>query len=751
MTEPFSRRGGLPARAFLVFSFFLSVLGSSASIAFGGGDKAANHVDPFIGTANSGNTFPGALRPWGMVSVSPHTDLSAPSGYVHGRPWFYGLGHVHLSGTGCPDLGSIILTAVRGEVTTDPQEYKCRLADEKAEPGYWAGTLVGPALRAEATATIRSGITRFTAQADTGFAILIDAGRSLSLLGGGSVRWISDRDLEGYSIGGGFCGKTNRHVIYFVAQLSREPSSKGVWKNSVVSRDTAALLPDSSIGAWARYELKRDSSLEVRIGISYVSIDNARRNLRAETSGRTFAQAREACFTVWNNELSRIRVWGGTPDDQAKFYTALYHSLIHPGVITDANGDYPLFGKKGTGNYAQGERYSVFSLWDTYRTLHPLLALVYPERQSAMVRTMIDMYKESGSLPNWELAGNETRVMVGDGAVPVIADTYLKGIRDFDTVAAYEAMRKSGAVTGPESESSRPGYEEYVRYGYIPCDRDTSRKAWVWGPVSTTLEYCFADWTFSRVAAATGRKKDAEVFAKRALWYKNLFDKTTGFIRPRRAGGAWLSPFDPLQTEGSGNWAGSGGPGYVEGNAWQYSWFVPHDIEGLAKLYGGKERLAEKLEECFAGGRFTMNNEPDIAYPYLFTYLHGHEARTSDLVRQIMAKDFGTGPAGLPGNDDAGTLSAWYVFSALGLYPACPGSNEYRLGAPLFDQSAILLNRKYYPATMITIKRQDSAGSTAAQQETRWNGKPVKGFAVDHAALVAGGELVFAVRRVSPP
>jgi predicted alpha-1,2-mannosidase len=732
----------------LVRAALLTIVVSTFSPSIGdSGLKPTSYVNPFIGTANSGNTFPGAVRPWGMVSVSPHTDLSAPSGYVDGRPWFFGLGQVHLSGTGCPDLGSIIITATSVKSSTDPNRYRCRLENQTATPGYWAGTLVEPSIRAEATATVRSGIIRLTPQSRGGFVVLVDAGRNLARVGGGSVHWKSDRELEGFNIGGGFCGEANRNIVYFAAVLSRSPSDKGIWRDTLVSRKASATADQSSIGAWAQFEGENSDPLEIRIGISYVSVRNARANLNAETAHLSFEEIASEASLDWDRQLSRVRVSGGTNDELTEFYTALYHSLIHPNVISDVNGEYPLFGRHGTGKNTTRDHYTVFSLWDTYRTLHPLLSLFYPERQSAIVNTMLDMYRESGWLPKWELAGTETHLMVGDGAIIVLADTYLKGVRGFDTTLAFQAMRKPGVVLTPDAQPSRPGYSDYLRLGYIPIDQDTSRPWWVWGPVSTTLEYCLADWAFSQMAEALGHHDEAVEFLRRSCSYRNLEDPTTQFLRPRDSHGRWLSPFDPLQTEGAGSWTGSGGPGYVEGNAWQYNWFVPHDVRGHAKAFGSIDHCAERLEQFFASGQFTMNNEPDIAYPYLFTYFPGREYRAGEIVRRIMDRDFDCDASGLPGNDDAGTISAWFVFSALGLYPACPASAEYRLGYPLFEHVEILLDPEGDNSRRIRIDRRGSRDTDARVQEISWNGKRLPGYQIRHAELNQGGNLLFTLSR----
>lgn len=700
------------------------------------------YVDPFIGTAHSGNTFPGAVLPWGMVSVSPHTALGSPSGYLHDQESFYGFGHVHLSGTGCSDLGSIIITASRGPVQTKPESYRCTLRDQSAVPGFYTALLKEPGVMAEATATLRCGITRFTARTGGDVNILVDAGRSLNLQGGGAVTFRSASEVEGYNVSGGFCGEANRQTVFFSAEVDRQPDGHGVWINANVDERSTASAPDSSIGAWLRYRLHAGEAVMIKVGVSYVSVENARKNRGEEVPAWDFDKAKWGARAAWQRELKKIRVETDVQADMVKFYTALYHMLIHPNIINDVNGDYPLMGRKGTGHYDSRDRYTVFSLWDTYRTLHPFLTLVYPERQSAIVRTMIDMYRESGWLPKWELAANETFMMVGDPAVPVVADTWLKGITDIDTQAAYEACRKPATTPGPESDPIRPGYHDDLTYGYIPFEQDTTRTWWTWGPASTTLEYCLSDWAIAQMAHRLGKNADVEEFSRRASFYKNLFDTTSQFIRPRLRDGSWLTPFDPLSTEGSGSWSGSGGPGYVEGNAWQYTWFVPHGVDGLTRMFGGGKSLADKLAECFRIGQFTINNEPDIAYPYLFTYVAGEETRTGVLVREIMNRQFGTGASGLPGNDDAGAISAWFAFSALGFYPACPASAEYRLGSPLFKRSVIALNPLYYPGGEFVIS-VDGRADQGGKASVVLNEASHSAVSIEHKEIVAGGNLRF--------
>jgi predicted alpha-1,2-mannosidase len=591
-------------------------------------------------------------------------------------------------------------------------------------------------------------MTRFTPISDGAITILLDAGRSLGSRRGGAVQFISDSEVEGYNLGGGFCGEDNQHMVYFVARFSNPAEEVGTWTSNHWSADPSASADGESVGAWLRFPASMDSTISVKVGISYVSIANARLNLEAEMSDWDFRKLHTEARADWERELSRVCVEGGTEDDKTIFYSALYHMLIHPNIISDVNGEYPLMGRTGTGKVESRQRYSIFSLWDTYRTLHPFLALAYPGRQSEMVQTMLDMYLEWGWLPKWELAGNETYMMVGDPSTIVIADTWLRGIRDFDEDLAFKAMLKPIKQTARDSAPPiRAGYHQYLQYRYIPVDQDTTLPWWVWGPVSTTLEYCLADWTLSRVAKQLGKPWISNMLRKRSRYYRNMFDDQTMFLRPRLSNGRWLPDFDPLETEGSGYWAGSGGPGYVEGSAWNYTWFVPHDVEGLINLFSGAEPFSEKLLECFTNGQFTINNEPDIAYPYLFTYIPGKESQTRRLVRMIMNESFGTGADGLPGNDDAGTISGWYVFSALGFYPACPGADDYRLGLPRFKEAVIQLDESYYPGDTFTVETQGNPQDVNGLESILLNGKPLGSYRLEYWDVVSGGILTFIYRE----
>ncbi|MCF7802652.1 MAG: GH92 family glycosyl hydrolase [Candidatus Marinimicrobia bacterium] len=707
------------------------------------GDRLTSYINPFIGTAGGGNTFPGAVRPWGLVSISPHTDPGAPSGYIYGEPWFYGLGHAHLSGTGCADLGSIILTAGRGNISPFPDQYRTKYDNEIAAPGYYAVDLPEHMISLESSASLRVGLTRITSHKEGQFHIILDAGRSLGGVEGGEVSVVSANEIEGYNISGGFCGEDNRQKVFFVARFNRSASKVGTWAGGELSNEKLSISEEMPVGAWMRFSGSAETPLLVKVGISYVSIENARENLREEMPGWDFESVRSQASDHWQEVLSKIRI-KASKGEKTKFYTALYHALIHPNIISDVNGEYPEMGHHDVGRNTERPRYSVLSLWDTYRTLHPFLTLVYPQRQEEIIQSMLDMYLESGYLPKWELVSNETYMMVGDPAPIVIADSYIKGVRGFDDSLAFEAMLKPAQLeAGQDAPPIRAGYHELLEYGYIPFDQDTSEDWWVWGPVSTSLEYNLSDFAISQMAQTLGRTSIAQEFSDRAKLYRNLFDKQSLFMRPRKADSTWLDPFDPLATEGSGYWEGSGGPGYVEGNAWQYTWFVQHDVPGLIDLFGGEKPFSEKLSSCFDEGHFTINNEPDIAYPYLFRYVPEQAGSTPALIREIMETSFGTGPDGLPGNDDAGTISAWYLFSSLGFYPVELATSEYVLGEPQVRKAVVTLDEQYYSGDSLIIERVKNEGKPGI----KWNDKTLDTYRIDHSRLTSGGKLGFKIHE----
>jgi len=704
----------------------------------------ANQVDPFIGTAGEGNTYPGAVAPWGMVSVSPHNHYStplayyrnepvAPAGYLAGASQIYGFGHTQLSGVGCPDLGAPLLAIARGALMVKPDGYRSHHDREVAWPGYYGVRLTDHEAEVEATASARVGVTRIRFVGSRPGHVLIDLGKNLSWIGGqGMVFARSSSEVEGWAETGFFCGQPNRQRIYFAARLSIAASRFGAWRGR--QPGAAAGAQGGEVGAYFTFE--GGSEVEVHLAISHTSVAGARRNLAASGSvSRGFEEVRRRTFQDWERELGRIAVSGGTAAQRTIFYTALYHALIHPGLLSDADGEVPLMGG-GVGTAAGPAAFTTFSLWDTYRSVHPLLTLIYPRQQALMLRDLAAMTRKSGRPPKWELLRSEVNMMVGDPLLPVLADGLAKGLPVSDLAGLYPLLRQAAMDTSA-SAAHRPGNASYLKLGYIPMEEAKA----VWGPVSTTLEYAYADWALSRLARAVGATGDALLLEARARNYRNLFDGSTGLLRPRNRDGSWLKPFNPDATEGSRTQKRAGGPGYVEGTAYQYAFFVPHDPAGLAQLLGGASQYVARLQKVFDTGRFTLWNEPDLAYPYLFTHFPGQAWRTQREVARARDRGFTSGRAGLPGNDDAGTLSAWYVFSALGFYPDCPGRARYSLGTPLFDRAAISLDSAYHAGRAFVIQATRGGAGEQYIRRARLDGKPLSGAALSHGQITAGGTL----------
>jgi predicted alpha-1,2-mannosidase len=712
-----------------------------------------------IGTTSGGNTHPGAVRPFGMVSLNPHNDCNAPNGYFFGRPYIYGFGHVHMSGVGCPDLGNVVIMPGKGAIKTNPEGYKSAYRNEVAYPGYYKVDLIDDDVKAEMTTTLRSGISKYTFNKGSDSSnILIDLSQGIfpKLVSNppkeGHLKIINDNEIEGYNYSGDFCHGKSFQAVYFVARFSKKASTYGFWKDSIVSAFKAgdtfktAEVDGKSFGAFFSYKTKPGEEIYIKVGISYVSTENARLNLDTEQAGWDFQKIKTESSQEWEHALSKIEVTGGTEKQKTIFYTGLYHMLFHPNVFSDVNGDYqamrpyPSHALNGIKKSAF-TRYTVFSLWDTYRNVHPFFSLVYPSRQLDMVKTLIEMGAESGRLPKWELAGGETFTMVGDPALPVIADTYIKGIKNFDTGKAFRVMQKNADTTEDSKPTIRPGLRSYLHYGYIP-QNDT--REWLWGPVSTTLEYNFADWSLAQFAQAIGQPKAHDAYLKRSLFYKNYYDSVTGFLRPKNKDGSFFSPFKPDTLQGTDlKFKGAGGAGFVEGNAWHYQFFVPHDIDGLKVLMGGDKQFVSKLQNSFDRNKYVLCNEPDMAYPFLFDYVAGEGWRTQREVSKQLETHFGTGPDGLPGNDDCGTLSGFYVFAAMGFYPACPASEIYQVCSPVFDKITIHLDTDFYKGSKFVIQLKNNTQKNRYIQSVALNGLPYNKQFIDHKDIVNGGLLEF--------
>ncbi len=725
------------------------------------GTPLTENVRLFVGTSNFGTTNPGAVCPNGMMSVTPFNVMGSDintwdkdsrwwsTPYSSDNKFFTGFSHVNLSGVGCPEVGLALTMPTTGDVQPDYHIYGSEYTDEKAAPGYYGCTLIKYGIRAEVSATTRSSVERYTFPAGRS-NILVNLGQGLTNESGGWLRKVGTTEIEGMRLAGTFCYNPQAvFPVYFAVRISKEPAKSGFWKKQPVMKGVEAeWTPDNGkykiyekygreiagddIGYWFSFETSEGESVVLQMGVSFVSCENAWENLNAEQEESSFDDIRTEAEASWENALSRIKVEGGTQKDREVFYTALYHTLIHPNILNDVNGEYPLMENDGVGRVEDGhDRYTVFSLWDTYRNVHQLMTLVYPEKQVDMVRSMIDIYKEWGWMPKWELFGRETFTMEGDPAIPVITDTWLKGIRDFDIAAAYEAFVKSASTEGAKN-LMRPDVDPYISKGYVPVGMYAADASGD-NSVSHALEYYVADNALSLLAADLGKPEDAELFRRRSLGYMNYYCRDFGTLRPLMKDSSFLTPFDPKQGENFEN-----AVGFHEGSAWNYTFYVPHDVLGLAKLMGGRKAFVSKLQMVFDEGLYDPANEPDIAYPYLFSYFRGEEWRTHKTVSQLLDKHYTTRPDGIPGNDDTGTMSAWAVFSMMGFYPDCPGDPSYTLTVPRFDRIEITLDPALCGGKdkLVIVNTAGEKASSAIL-----GGKRLKSWRVAHKDLVKAGTM----------
>lgn len=718
-----------------VLFYFLIFLNISFADEF---STLGKSVNTFIGTDGEGNTFPGALRPWGMVSVNPHTNYTSPIGFIMGEPaapsgyhfgekTIKGFGQTHLSGVGCPDLGAPVVW-----IKTGKRNFKIagsKYSNEQAWPGYYSVKLDDFETLAEVSATKRVGVHRFTFPKGKLAHIFISASNNLSWAPDeGFVEFKSELELVGWSNTGKFCNQNNTRRVFFAARINKHPTQYGTFEGNG-GESTTELTREGKAGAFWTFE--NEGSIELFVGISYTSMENAKANLDAEISDKDFDKLKSEAEQDWEKTLGRIKIKGGSAKEKTIFYTSLYRTLIHPNVVNDVSGDYPLFGRQGIGNNKFYERYGVFSMWDTYRNVHSLLSLVYPEKQQAMLLTLEDMAKEAGQAPQWELIGNEVNMMVGDPALSIFAEGVAKGFYFKNLDELYNILYKG--ATEDSNEGRRPGNLSYKTLGYIP-----HKTSGVWGAVSTTLEYSYHDWSLAQIADHLGKEEDKKNLLGQANGWKKLFDKETYTLRPKDKKGRWLRSFNPKAIKGE-NILKAGGPGYVEGSAYQYSYMVPHGIKDLISLHRGEKEFQKHLVEIFKNGEFTLWNEPDMAYPYLFTYLENGLSTTQSLVREILQKYFDNTPKGLPGNEDVGTLSAWYVFSSLGFYPADPASGEYRPGIPLFDEIKINVGTGV-SKRILTIRKHQGLSN-----QVSFDGLPLNNQGLKHLDLIEGGELDFGI------
>lgn len=671
-------------------------------------------VNPFVGTDAHGHTFPGATTPFGMVQLSPDTRTEgwdACGGYHYSDSTILGFSHTHLSGTGIPDYGDILFLPS----TKPPGQRKHQTFshdDEHASPGYYTVFLRDDGIKTELTASPRVGMHRYTFPASTESHIVIDLRHGLGpdRVVESFLEKISNTEIAGYRRSTGWA---KDHHVYFVAQFSRPFQEFGAVEGQLRGTD---------VRGFVQFPTTDGETILVKVGISSVDVQGARNNL-SEIPHWEFDQAVRSAQELWRKELGKIEIEGGSDKQRRTFYTAMYHAMIAPNLATDVDGRYR--GMDGMiRNVNHFTMHTVFSLWDTFRALHPLLTIIDTVRTREIILSMLAKHRESGTLPVWELASNETWTMIGYHSIPVITDAYVKGVRGFDADEALSAMVHSAM-------RDQSGLGEYRRYGFIPGDADGES-------VSKTLEYAYDDWciaTFARLRGETGLARE---FTERAQYYRNLYDPTTGFMRPR-INGHWLEPFDPRAVTVH----------YTEANAWQYSFFAPHDPAGLMMLMGGRDRLEARLDSLFYGsshltgrhqaditgliGQYAQGNEPSHHVAYLYNYTPS-PWKTQRVVRTILDSLYSDQPDGLCGNDDCGQMSAWYVLSALGIYPVTPGTTEYHLTSPLFPTARVHLEN----GKTFTIRTR---GTGPFLQGVRKDSRPHGSVLIDHADIARGATL----------
>lgn len=686
-------------------------------------------VSPFIGTDAHGHTFPGAVAPFGMMQLSPDTRLSGwdgCSGYHFTDSVIYGFSHTHLSGTGVSDYGDILLMPANGKPDLEDYNYRSSFqkSSENASPGYYSVYLDDPKVKVELTASQRAGIHKYRFDQDQENHVVLDLAHRDPVLES-SLVIESDFQISGMRRSSQWA---KDQVIYFWIEFS-EPFQFYNWENDSNSGNNAFdSLKGESIRAAFQFGTKKGGELMVRVGISAVDVAGARQNLEEEANLHSFEQMRDKTKEDWNKELSKIEVFGGSQEQRVIFYSALYHCMIAPNVWSDVDGRYR--GLDGKIHQAtEHQQYTIFSLWDTYRTLHPLLTIIDRERTQDFVHSFLKMYEQGGLLPVWELAANETYCMIGYHSVSVILDAWKKGIRDFNAHQALGAMFKS-------AHQEHFGLDVYQKYGYIAGDMEHES-------VSKTLEYAYDDWCIGMFALELGDEKTHRYFMERAQSYKHIFDPQTGFMRPRINGG-WKEPFSPNEVDFH----------FTEANSWQYSFYVPHDISTLIDLHGGADAFEKKLDELFETeqgvsgrnqvditgliGQYAHGNEPSHHMAYLYNFL-GKPWKTQYRVRQILAEQYSNQPDGLSGNEDCGQMSAWYVMSALGLYPVLPGSNEYVISSPIFDRAIIHLENGKDFIIEAEGARQGYEYIVAASL----NGRDYPQSMIMHEDLASGGHIKF--------
>lgn len=719
----------------------LSVCAFSLTLATLQAGEITKYVNPFIGTGAidgglSGNNYPGATSPFGMIQLSPDTS-EAPnwgdaSGYDYNRNTIFGFSHTRLSGTGASDLIDITLMPTSSGRTSSAFTHD----EEKARPGYYQVMLKDENINAELTTTQRNGIHRYQYPAGKDAEIILDMDHSADKGSWGrriinsQIRILNDHAVEGYRI---ITGWAKLRKIYFYMEFS-SPILTSTLRDGGRVHENTAVINGTNLHGCFRFGQLNGKPLTCKVALSSVSMENARQNMEQEAPHWDFDRYVAAADADWEKQLGKIEV-KGTEVQKEIFYTALYHTMIQPNTMSDVNGEY-MAADYTTRKVANNEtHYTTFSLWDTFRASHPLYTLLEPERVTDFVKSMIRQYEYYGYLPIWQLWGQDNYCMIGNHSIPVITDAILKGIPGIDMEKAYEAVYNSSVTSHPNSP-----FEVWEKYGFMPENIQTQS-------VSITLEQAFDDWCVAQLAAKLNKDADYQRFHKRSEYYRNLFHPKTKFFQSKNDKGEWIEPFDPYQ------YGGNGGHPFTEGNAWQYFWYVPHNIQALMELTGGTKAFEQKLDTFFTStykseqmnhnasgfvGQYAHGNEPSHHVAYLYNFA-GQPWKTQKYVSYILNTLYNNTSSGYAGNDDCGQMSAWYVFSAMGFYPVNPADGRYIIGSPLLDECTLkLAGNKEFRIRTIRKSPED-----IYIQSVTLNGKKHKDFFITHQDIMNGGTMVF--------
>jgi predicted alpha-1,2-mannosidase len=687
--------------------------------------KLISYVNPFIGTGGHGHTYPGATMPFGMMQLSPDTRLDGwdgCSGYHYSDNEIYGFSHTHLSGTGVSDYGDILLMPTNKKVFNNGADgkegYKSKFSHENevAEPGFYKVHLDDTNIDVELTVSKRSGMHQYKFPASDNQFVILDLVHRDKVLDA-KINRISDTELTGYRFSEAWA--TDQR-LFFAIETSHS------FKDVLQSPPKKGMAGAQKIAL--NFVNPNNEPVSIKIGISAVDIEGARKNLEAEIGNQTFEEVKKTAQDFWEKQLEKIVVEDANEDHKVNFYTSMYHVSLAPNLYQDVDGRYRGMDMK-IHETKDFDYYTVFSLWDTYRAAHPLYTIIEQEKTNDFINTFLAKYDEGGIMPIWDLAANYTGCMIGYHAVPVIADAYLKGIRNYDVEKAFKAMKHSAT-------RDKLGLDSYKKFGFIPVEKESES-------VSKTLEYAYDDWTIAQMAKSLGKEDAYKTYSERAQYYKNVYDPESQFMRGRFRN-TWFAPFDPYEVNFN----------YTEANSWQYSFYVPQDIAGFTKLLGGKVPLENQLDKLFTAedktsgshqvditgliGQYAHGNEPSHHMAYLYNFVN-KPAKTQEKVRQILTELYTNSPDGISGNEDCGQMSAWYIFSSLGFYPVTPGSNQYIIGSPLFEKASINLEN----GKSFTVEAKNQSLENKYIKSVKLNGENYEYSYINHADIMNGGSFVF--------